>query len=107
MRAGSAAGAGLINDVRALREPGALAVAAELGLPVCLMHMQGEPRTMQQRPATRMSCPRWRSFWPGESKQRGLPVFLTGTSCWIRGSDSARRWRITWPCWRAWIASRR
>ena len=45
-----AAGAGLINDVRALRENGALAAAAELRVPVCLMHMLGEPRTMQQDP---------------------------------------------------------
>ena len=50
MRAAVAAGAGLINDVRALREPGALEAAAECGVPVCLMHMQGEPRTMQKEP---------------------------------------------------------
>ncbi len=50
MRAAAAAGASMINDVRALREDGALAAAAELGLPVCLMHMQGQPRTMQARP---------------------------------------------------------
>ncbi len=43
-------GAGLINDVRALLRPGALAAAAATGLPVCLMHMQGEPGTMQQAP---------------------------------------------------------
>jgi dihydropteroate synthase len=50
MRAGVAAGAALLNDVRALREEGALKAAAELGVPVCLMHMQGEPRTMQAAP---------------------------------------------------------
>lgn len=50
MRAAVAAGAGLINDVRALREEGALQAAVELGVPVCLMHMQGEPRTMQVAP---------------------------------------------------------
>lgn len=50
MRAAAAAGAGLINDVLALRAPGALETARDLGLPVCLMHMQGEPRTMQQNP---------------------------------------------------------
>ena len=50
MRAAIAAGATMINDVRALREQGALAAAAELGVPVCLMHMQGQPRTMQQDP---------------------------------------------------------
>ncbi|MEA3219617.1 dihydropteroate synthase [Immundisolibacter sp.] len=50
MRAAVAAGAGLINDVAALREPGALQAAADLGVPVVLMHMQGEPGTMQQAP---------------------------------------------------------
>lgn len=50
MRAAASAGAGLINDVAALRAPQALAVAAEVGLPICLMHMQGEPRTMQREP---------------------------------------------------------
>jgi dihydropteroate synthase len=50
MRAAVAAGAGLINDVRALREPGALEAAAQCDVPVCLMHMQGEPRTMQSAP---------------------------------------------------------
>lgn len=50
MRAAVAAGAGLINDVYALRREGALEAAAELKVPVCLMHMQGEPRTMQAEP---------------------------------------------------------
>ena len=50
MRAAVAAGAGMINDVFALRREGALDAAAELGVPVVLMHMQGEPRSMQQRP---------------------------------------------------------
>ncbi|WP_437343442.1 dihydropteroate synthase [Rhodanobacter geophilus] len=50
MRAAVAAGAGMINDVYALRREGALDVAAELGVPLCLMHMQGEPRGMQDDP---------------------------------------------------------
>ncbi len=50
MRAAAAAGAALINDVRALREPGALVAARDSGCGVCLMHMQGEPRTMQLEP---------------------------------------------------------
>ena|SRR5699024_4879029 len=50
MRAACAAGADMINDIRALQEPGALAAAAETGAAVCLMHMQGEPRTMQRNP---------------------------------------------------------
>jgi len=50
MRAAVGAGAIMINDTRALREEGALQVAAELQAPVCLMHMQGQPRTMQEQP---------------------------------------------------------
>ena len=50
MRAAVAAGAGMVNDVHALRRDGALEAAAELGVPVCLMHMQGEPRSMQDAP---------------------------------------------------------
>ena len=50
MRAAVAAGAGLINDVRALRREGALDAAVALGVPVCLMHMQGSPENMQDEP---------------------------------------------------------
>lgn len=50
MQAAVTAGAAIINDVYALQRPGALAMAAQLRVPVCLMHMQGEPRTMQQAP---------------------------------------------------------
>ena len=50
MRAAVAAGAGMINDVNALRADGAVETAAGLGVPVCLMHMQGIPQTMQDMP---------------------------------------------------------
>lgn len=50
MHEAAARGAGFINDVRALQREGALAAAAASGLPVCLMHMQGEPGSMQQQP---------------------------------------------------------
>ncbi|WP_246540668.1 dihydropteroate synthase [sulfur-oxidizing endosymbiont of Gigantopelta aegis] len=50
MTSAAKAGAGLINDVMALQAEGALKAAQETGLPVCLMHMQGEPRVMQQNP---------------------------------------------------------
>lgn len=50
MREAVAAGAYMINDVRALREAGALVAAADLQVPVCLMHMRGQPRTMQDDP---------------------------------------------------------
>jgi dihydropteroate synthase len=50
MQAAVAAGAGLINDVYALQAPGAVEMAASLGVPVCLMHMQGTPESMQEHP---------------------------------------------------------
>ncbi|TDQ57189.1 dihydropteroate synthase [Mesocricetibacter intestinalis] len=50
MRESAKVGMDIINDIRALQEPNALETAAELGLPVCLMHMQGQPRTMQTAP---------------------------------------------------------
>ena len=50
MRAALVAGAGMINDVRALREPGSMEAVAESNAAVCLMHMRGEPRTMQAEP---------------------------------------------------------
>ncbi|AMG57307.1 dihydropteroate synthase [Pantoea vagans] len=50
IREAARVGAHIINDVRSLSEPGSLEAAAATGLPVCLMHMQGEPRTMQQAP---------------------------------------------------------
>ncbi|KJG30332.1 dihydropteroate synthase [Photobacterium angustum] len=50
MKEAVSVGADLINDVRALQEPNALEVAAKANVPICLMHMQGQPRTMQQQP---------------------------------------------------------
>jgi len=50
MRAAIIAGAGLINDVQALHVDGALQTAADLDVPVCLMHAQGSPKTMQNAP---------------------------------------------------------
>lgn len=50
MEAAVSAGANIINDIYALRKPDSLSMAAQLGVPVCLMHMQGEPHNMQQNP---------------------------------------------------------
>ncbi len=50
MTAAVAAGADMINDVNGLNAPGAIQAASDTGVPVCIMHMQGEPRTMQQAP---------------------------------------------------------
>ena len=51
MRAALANGASMINDIYALRKPGAMAVVADSNCAVCLMHMQGTPLTMQEQPA--------------------------------------------------------
>jgi dihydropteroate synthase len=50
IRAAASAGAGMVNDIRALQRPGAIDAAAGSDMAVCLMHMQGEPGTMQQNP---------------------------------------------------------
>ena len=62
MRAALDAGAAMINDVRALQAPGALDVAAATNAAVCLMHMQGEPATMQHAPAYRDAVTEVRAF---------------------------------------------
>jgi len=68
MRAALAAGAGMINDVRALREPGAIEVVAASQAAVCLMHMQGEPRTMQAEPHYRDVVTDVRDFLVGRAQ---------------------------------------
>jgi dihydropteroate synthase len=62
MCAAATAGAVMINDVRALTLDGAVAAAADLGLPVCLMHMQGEPGSMQTNPEYRDVVEEVRTF---------------------------------------------
>lgn len=65
MREAASLGAGLINDVRALTREGALAAAAVTGLPVCLMHMQGQPDSMQVAPSYTDVVADVRSFLAG------------------------------------------
>jgi len=77
MRAAVAAGAGLINDVNALRADGAVEAAAACGVPVCLMHMQGDPRTMQANPAYRDVVGEVRDFLVQRARvceQAGIPA---------------------------------
>ena len=50
MQAAIGSGASMINDVKALQEEGALEIASDLGVPVCLMHMRGDPSMMQNKP---------------------------------------------------------
>ncbi len=76
MREAVAAGASMINDVRALRADGALETAAGLGVDVCLMHMQGEPRTMQAHPSYRDVVKEVRAFLLERAQAcegRGIP----------------------------------
>jgi dihydropteroate synthase len=61
-RAALGAGAAMINDVRALQAPGALDVVAASDAAVCLMHMQGEPSTMQHAPSYRDAVREVRAF---------------------------------------------
>ncbi|HEC05420.1 MAG TPA: dihydropteroate synthase [Thiolapillus brandeum] len=76
MREAIQAGAGLINDVNALRSEGALVQAAALGVPVCLMHMQGRPDTMQQAPRYDSVLDEVRAFLTeriGACVEQGIP----------------------------------
>jgi dihydropteroate synthase len=76
MQAAAAAGAGMINDVFALQASQALEAARQTGLPVCLMHMQGQPRTMQQAPRYADVVTEVEAFLRGRleaCEQAGLP----------------------------------
>jgi dihydropteroate synthase len=100
MRAAVEAGAGLINDVHALRREGALDTAAALDVPVVLMHMQGEPGSMQDAPEYDDVVRRCIASWPsGFSLLRWRASPRSGSS-WTRDSDSASSCRTTLHCWR-------
>jgi dihydropteroate synthase len=77
MHAAAAAGAAMINDVRALRAPGALEAAETSGCAVCLMHMLGEPRTMQEAPSYEDVVAEVRLFF----EQRLEACLSAGLSC--------------------------
>ena len=99
MREGCAAGGHLINDVRALQEPGALGAAAEAGVPVCLMHMQGQPRTMQVEPHYDDLLGEVRAFFDERIAACLGPVSRVSIWYWIQAMALARRWRTTISCW--------
>lgn len=76
MEAAARAGAGMINDVLSLSAPGSLQAAAASGLPVCLMHMQGEPRTMQSNPQYRAVVADIKDYFVGRlavCQRAGIP----------------------------------
>lgn len=77
MTAAVGAGAGMINDVYALRREGALEAAAACGVPVCIMHMRGQPRTMQDTPVYTDVVAEVRDFFQqqiGRCAAAGLPA---------------------------------
>jgi dihydropteroate synthase len=69
MRAAVVAGADIINDVRALAAPGALAAAADTRAGICLMHMKGDPRTMQDAPSYLDVVAEVRDFLAGQASR--------------------------------------
>jgi dihydropteroate synthase len=94
MREAARAGAGLINDVRALRLPGALEAAVASGVPVCLMHHAGEPGRCNRNPVMLMWWPRFMPFWLSgfePAKSAGIPA---------RPDFGGSRFRFRQDAWR-------
>jgi dihydropteroate synthase len=100
MRAALAAGASMINDITGMTDPRALAAVAESDCAVCVMHMKGEPGTMQQAPAYETtSLAEVRDFLPGQQLP-GVGMRVSPGIVWslIPVSASARRWITILPC---------
>lgn len=98
MRAAAEKGAGMINDVRALQHEGALQAVAQIGLPVCLMHMQGAPDTMQENPhyddvVTEVRT--WLQMRVAACVQAGISA---KNFCSTQALVLARHWNTTWIC---------
>ncbi len=100
MREGCKAGAHLINDVRALQEPGALQAAAEARVPVCLMHMQGQPRTMQVEPLYDDLIGRYAPSLMSVLRLVWRSGSVVKSCCWIRDMALAKPLHTTISCWR-------
>ncbi len=97
-RAAVAAGATMWNDVTALgHAPDSAAVAAELGCEVVLMHMRGEPRTMQADPHYEDVVAEVRAYLLGRAEAATAAGWRARGSGWTRASASARPRRTTWP----------
>ena len=90
MREAAACGVRLVNDVRALSRPGALEAVRASGLAVCLMHMRGEPPTMQDDPRYADVVEDVHGFWPAGVTRLSPPASARGRSSSIPASVSAR-----------------
>jgi len=93
-------GAMLINDISAgLDDPGMLATAARLSVPMVLMHMQGQPATMQVAPNYADVVAEVIGFLQQRMAAAEQAGIARGAVCWsIRGSALARRWSTIWRC---------
>ena len=107
-RAATAAGASFVNDVTALRgDPEMAAVVAEAGADVCLLHMQGEPRTMQEDPHYDDVVAEVKAFLE-ERLAFAVGQGIARSACGSTpASASARRWTTTSSCCGAWTRSSR
>ncbi len=98
MRETARLGAGLINDVRSLQRDGALDAAVDSGLAVCLMHMRGEPQTMQDAPAYQDVVAEVGAFLQERVNACVAAGIDASGCCWIRVSVLPRHWSTTWCC---------
>jgi len=103
-REAASAGAGLINDVTGLLgDPEMPAAVAETGAGCVIMHMLGEPKTMQHRPQyDNLMADIARHLRAAACRRPAMPASRRRRSSWTPASGSARRWRTTWRSWPAW-----
>ena len=99
MRAVLDAGADMINDIYGFRQPGAIEAVAQSRCGLCVMHMKGEPRTMQASPPEYTDLIGEIGLFLGSRAQKLRAAWVDpAASCWIRASASARRRTRTSNC---------
>ncbi|GIR72294.1 MAG: hypothetical protein CM15mP74_35450 [Halieaceae bacterium] len=99
MTASGRLGAGLLNDVRGFRRPGALESAAGTGLAMCLMHMQGEPDTMQHDPSYDDVITDLDVFFDAQLDRLQAAGYREIASLSTPGSDSEKQPSRISKCW--------
>ena len=97
-RAALDAGASIVNDITAGADPEMFRLVRDTGAGLVLMHMKGEPKTMQEHPRTWTSSPRCGTSSPRASVRRWLPACPATASASTRGSASARTSTTTSRC---------
>jgi len=104
MKAVLDAGADMINDIYGFRQPGAIDAVAGSRCGLCVMHMKGEPGTMQTRPNMPTCWARSASSWGPARSACARPGSSRAASCWTRASASARRPSTITSCCAGWPA---